>query len=92
MVTALLFGFTSSRYLRLACPDEDRDPISSFLAPFAPSRETNRAERPGKAKRINIMMDESLIEAIDRIASNRSGFLSDAARMAIAARRETVAR
>jgi hypothetical protein len=34
------------------------------------------------------MMDESLIKAIDRIASNRSGFLPDAARMAIAARRE----
>lgn len=51
-----------------------------------------RGERPGKAKRINIMMDESLIEAIDRIASNRSGFLSDAARMAIAARQETVTR
>ena len=51
-----------------------------------------RAERPGKAKRINIMMDESLIEAIDRIASNRSGFLSDAARMAIAARQGTVTR
>jgi predicted RNase H-like HicB family nuclease len=47
-----------------------------------------RVERPGKARRINIMMDEGLIEAIDRIASNRSGFLSDAARMAIAARRE----
>lgn len=45
-----------------------------------------RAERPGKAKRINIMMDEGLIEAIDRIASNRSGFLADAARAAIAAR------
>jgi hypothetical protein len=42
-----------------------------------------------KAKRINIMMDEGLIEAIDRIASNRSGFLADAARMAIAARRES---
>lgn len=38
------------------------------------------------------MMDESLIEAIDRIAGNRSGFLSDAARMAIAARQGTVTR
>lgn len=51
-----------------------------------------RAERPGKAKRINIMMDEGLIEAIDRIASNRSGFLADAARAAIAARSGTVTR
>jgi predicted RNase H-like HicB family nuclease len=47
-----------------------------------------RAERPGRAKRINIMMDESLIEAIDRLAPNRSAFLADAARMALAARRE----
>ena len=45
-----------------------------------------RAERPGKAKRINIMLDEGLIEAIDRIASNRSGVLANAARMALGAR------
>jgi hypothetical protein len=38
------------------------------------------------------MMDEGLIEAIDRIASNRSGFLADAARAAIAACQGTVTR
>lgn len=47
-----------------------------------------RAERPGRAKRINITMDEGLIEAIDRMAPNRSAFLADAARMVLAARRE----
>jgi metal-responsive CopG/Arc/MetJ family transcriptional regulator len=34
------------------------------------------------------MMDESLVEAIDRLVPNRSAFLADAARMALAARRE----
>jgi predicted RNase H-like HicB family nuclease len=46
-----------------------------------------RAERPGKAVRINVTLDEGLIAAIDRVASNRSGFLADAARAALAARR-----
>lgn len=50
-----------------------------------------RAERPGRVRRINITMDEGLIEAIDRLAPNRSAFLSDAARMALAARRELAA-
>lgn len=47
-----------------------------------------RAERPGRARRINITMDEALIEAIDRLAPNRSALLADATRMAPAARRE----
>ncbi len=46
-----------------------------------------RAERPGKAVRINVTLDEGLIAAIDRVASNRSGFLAEAARAALAARR-----
>jgi hypothetical protein len=33
-------------------------------------------------------MDKGLIEAIDRLALNRSAFLADTARMALAARRE----
>jgi predicted RNase H-like HicB family nuclease len=47
-----------------------------------------RGERRGKAVRINITLDEGLIAAIDRVAENRSGFLADAARAALAARRE----
>lgn len=47
-----------------------------------------RGERRGKAVRINITLDEGLIAAIDRVAENRSGFLAEAARAALAARRE----
>lgn len=35
---------------------------------------------PGKARRINITLDENLIEQIDAVASNRSAFLAEAAR------------
>lgn len=48
-----------------------------------------RYELPKKSVRINISMDESLIEAIDRAAlhanQSRSGFLADAARVRIRA-------
>ena len=47
-----------------------------------------RAERKGKAVRINITLDEGLLAAIDKVASNRSGFLAEAARVALAAKRE----
>jgi predicted RNase H-like HicB family nuclease len=39
-----------------------------------------RAEIPGKAIRVNITLDEGLVESIDRVAKNRSGFLAEAAR------------
>lgn len=44
---------------------------------------------PGRVKRINVTLDENLIEEIDRIAGDgkRSAFLSDAARRELAARR-----
>ncbi|WP_010545657.1 type II toxin-antitoxin system HicB family antitoxin [Sphingomonas elodea] len=44
-----------------------------------------RAERPGKFVRVQITMDEGLLARIDRVARNRSGFLADAARVALAA-------
>lgn len=47
-----------------------------------------RVELPGKAIRLNITMDEGLVAAIDRVATNRSNFLAEAARAALAARRE----
>ena len=47
-----------------------------------------RGERKGKAVRINITLDEGLIAAIDKVARNRSGFLAEAARVALAAKRE----
>ncbi|WP_188762756.1 type II toxin-antitoxin system HicB family antitoxin [Sandarakinorhabdus glacialis] len=43
-------------------------------------------ERPGKSIRLSITMDEALIGAIDRVAANRSGFLAEAARAALARR------
>lgn len=45
-----------------------------------------RAERPGKAVRLNVTLDEGLVAAIDRVASNRSGFLAEAAREHLARR------
>lgn len=38
------------------------------------------ADLPIKSKRINITLDERLIEEIDAISQNRSGFLAEAAR------------
>ncbi|MCK5296965.1 MAG: type II toxin-antitoxin system HicB family antitoxin [Alphaproteobacteria bacterium] len=35
---------------------------------------------PSKAKRINITLDENLIEQIDAVASNRSAFIAEATR------------
>jgi predicted RNase H-like HicB family nuclease len=50
-----------------------------------------RAEAPGKSIRIQITMDEGLVAAIDRVASNRSGFLAEAAREALHRRRDLIA-
>lgn len=62
--------------------DPDVDEVGRILV---------RAERPGKAVRLNITMDEGLVAAIDRVAGNRSGFLADAARQALAERRREFA-
>lgn len=60
--------------------DYDVDEVARILV---------RAERPGKPVRINVSLDEGLVAAIDRVAENRSRFLSDAARVALAARRDS---
>lgn len=39
-----------------------------------------RGERPGKAVRVQITLEEGLLARIDRAAGNRSRFLADAAR------------
>jgi predicted RNase H-like HicB family nuclease len=44
-----------------------------------------RGERPGRAVRVQVSIDEGLLARIDRVASNRSRFLADAARAALAA-------
>jgi hypothetical protein len=56
------------------------------LQEAAANAEEVRGERPGRSLRINVSLDEGLIAAIDRVAKNRSGFLADAARAALAAR------
>ncbi|WP_174286616.1 type II toxin-antitoxin system HicB family antitoxin [Sphingomonas bacterium] len=44
-----------------------------------------RGERPGRAVRVQVSIDEGLLARIDRIAKNRSGFLAEAARAKLAA-------
>lgn len=44
-----------------------------------------RGERPGRAVRVQVSIDEGLLARIDRIAKNRSGFLADAAKAKLAA-------
>lgn len=51
--------------------DDDVEVASLFLA---------HVELPGRAVRVNITMDEGLLARIDRVASNRSAFLAEAAR------------
>ncbi len=65
-----------------ALEDIEQDPEVDEVA-----RLLVRADKPGKAVRLNITMDEGLVAAIDRVAKNRSGFLSEAARVALAAKR-----
>jgi predicted RNase H-like HicB family nuclease len=66
-----------------ALEDIGRDPEVDEVA-----RLLVRADKPGKAVRLNITMDEGLVAVIDRVAKNRSGFLAEAARAALAAKRE----
>jgi len=51
--------------------DDGIDVAGYFLA---------HVELPGKTVRLNITMDEGLVARIDRVASNRSAFLAEAAR------------
>jgi predicted RNase H-like HicB family nuclease len=46
------------------------------------------AELPGRKVRVNVMLDEGLLAAIDAVASNRSGFLDAAARAALRERKQ----
>lgn len=59
--------------------DSDIDEVARILV---------MVEKPGKAVRLNITLDEGLVAAIDRVAKNRSGFLAEAARNALASRRQ----
>ncbi|GBE44265.1 hypothetical protein BMS3Bbin10_02356 [bacterium BMS3Bbin10] len=41
---------------------------------------------PGRAKRVNVTLDEALLDEIDTVAKNRSRFLAEAARAELARR------
>jgi predicted RNase H-like HicB family nuclease len=41
---------------------------------------------PGRAKRVNVTLDEALLEEIDSVTGNRSRFLAEAARAELARR------
>ncbi len=58
-------------------PGSEVDVVAYFIA---------RAELPGRILRLNITMDEGLVARIDRVAKNRSAFLAEAAREALARR------
>lgn len=45
-----------------------------------------RADLPGRKTRVNVMIDEGLLSAIDAADSNRSRFIDKAVRVALAAR------
>lgn len=58
------------------------------IEPAAGSEEVGRllvrGERPGKAVRVQISLEDGLLARIDRVATNRSRFLADAARVKLA--------
>jgi predicted RNase H-like HicB family nuclease len=51
---------------------QNRDDAVAFLVDIA--------ARPAKSVRINVMLPEDLVRAIDRVTNNRSRFLAEAAR------------
>ena len=57
--------------------DPEVDEVARVLVPV---------DRPGRAVRVQLSIDEGLLARIDRVAPNRSRFLSDAARAALAGR------
>lgn len=61
------------------------DAVEAFEGSDEVARLLVRGERPGKAVRVQITMEEGLLARIDRIAKNRSGFLAEAATEKLAA-------
>lgn len=73
----------SARHGDVVRDPSDLDAIEADPEIVEAARVLVRAERPGRAVRLNITLDEGLVAAIDRVAKNRSGFLADAARAAL---------
>lgn len=81
-------------HVALMVADDDELPTPTPLEVVAAERDASTVAitlvgvtLPGKAQRVNITMDEALLDEIDQIADNRSRFLAEAARAEIARRR-----
>ena len=68
--------------------DEVRKMAVEALAPYLEGMMVDKAPMPAvRSVRVNAMLPEDLLRAIDRVASNRSGFLAEAAREKLRAQR-----
>ncbi len=81
-------------HVALMLADGDPLPEASALEEVAAAREASTVAvtlvpvvLPGRARRVNVTLDEALLEEIDQISNNRSGFLAEAARAELARRR-----
>ena len=60
------------------------DAVEAFEGSDEVGRILVRGERPGRAVRVQVSIEEGLLARIDRVAKNRSRFLADAARAKLA--------
>ncbi len=81
-------------HVALMVADGDALPEPTPLEAVAVNREASTiaitlvsVTLPGKMQRVNITMDEGLLDEIDSVADNRSRFLTEAARAELARRR-----
>lgn len=81
-------------HVALMVADGDTLPEPTLLETVAATRDPSTiaitlvsVTLPGKMQRVNITMDEGLLDEIDSVADNRSRFLSEAARAELARRR-----
>jgi predicted RNase H-like HicB family nuclease len=83
-----------SGHIALMIADGDALPKPTSLEEVAAEKERSTVAitlvpvvLPGRARRVNVTLDEALLEEIDQISNNRSGFLAEAARAELARRR-----
>jgi predicted RNase H-like HicB family nuclease len=81
-------------HVALMLADGDTLPSPSPLDEVAATKEPSTVAvtlipvvLPGRVRRVNVTLDEALLEEIDQISNNRSGFLAEAARAELARRR-----
>ncbi len=81
-------------HVALMLTDGDKLPAPSSLEEVTVEKEPSTVAvtlvpvvLPGRARRVNVTLDEALLEEIDQISDNRSGFLAEAARAELARRR-----